>query len=58
MQCEGASVIITVYWRLYAGHAFVAAVPLPGKAYTMSAAGQRLVVGTSGRHVLIFDVRR
>lgn len=36
----------------------MASVPLPGKAYTASQAGQRLVIGTSGRHVLIFDVRR
>ena len=36
----------------------MASVPLPGKAYTASQAGQRLVVGTSGRHVVIFNVRR
>lgn len=36
----------------------VASVPLPGKVYTMSCGEERLVVGTSGRHVLVFDVRR
>ncbi|KXZ45500.1 hypothetical protein GPECTOR_54g242 [Gonium pectorale] len=36
----------------------VAAVSLPGKVYAMSAGSERLVVGTSGRHVLIYDIRR
>jgi hypothetical protein len=31
---------------------------LPGKAYTMSSSGTKLVVGTSGRQVLVFDLRR
>ncbi|MEW5317013.1 MAG: hypothetical protein WDW38_008347 [Sanguina aurantia] len=36
----------------------VAVINLPGKAYTMSVAATNLVVGTSGRHVLSYDVRR
>ena len=30
---------------------------LPGKVFSMSCAGQRLVVATSSRHVLIYDIR-
>eukprot|EP00899_Mesostigma_viride_P006770 jgi/Mesvir1/16094/Mv08388-RA.1 len=33
-------------------------VVLPGKAYTMSCCGDKLVLGCSGRSVLLFDVRR
>lgn len=36
----------------------VVSTPLPGKAYTMSSSGTKLVVGTSGRQVLVFDLRR
>ncbi|EFJ41342.1 hypothetical protein VOLCADRAFT_102432 [Volvox carteri f. nagariensis] len=36
----------------------VSSVALPGKVYAMSAGRERLVVGTSGRHVLIYDIRR
>jgi WD40 repeat protein len=36
----------------------VATVALPGKAYSMSASGSRLVVAMSGRHVDIYDLRR
>lgn len=32
--------------------------PLPGKVYTMSACPDKLVVGTSSRFVLIYDVRK
>lgn len=35
----------------------VATVQLPGKAYSMSASDARLVVGTSGRQVEIYDLR-
>ena len=31
---------------------------LPGKVYTMSCSRDTLVVGTSERHVLIFDLRK
>ena len=31
---------------------------LPGKVYCMSASKEHLVVGTSERHVLIFDLRK
>mmetsp|Transcript_16047 Transcript_16047/g.34697 ORF Transcript_16047/g.34697 Transcript_16047/m.34697 type:complete len:350 (+) Transcript_16047:105-1154(+) len=36
----------------------VQAINLPGKVYTMSASRDNLVVGTSERHVLIFDLRK
>jgi cell cycle arrest protein BUB3 len=36
----------------------VASAELPGKAYTLSVGGQQLVVGTSGRHVWIYDVNK
>lgn len=36
----------------------IKAIGLPGKVYAMSATQDWLVVGTSGRHVLIFDVRK
>jgi hypothetical protein len=44
--------------RLPPQSANVASAELPGKAYTLSASGQQLVVGTSGRHVWIYDVHR
>lgn len=44
--------------RLPSHQCNVATVPLPGKAYTMSTSGNKLVVGTSGRHVWIFDVKQ
>lgn len=44
--------------RLAAGHNCVCSVPLPGKVYALSAGNDRLVVGTSGRHVIIYDIRR
>ena len=31
---------------------------LPGKVFSMSHAGQRLVIATSSRHVLIYDIRK
>ena len=31
---------------------------LPGKAFSMSQAGARLLVATSSRHVLAYDIRR
>jgi hypothetical protein len=43
--------------RLGPGAAPVAQVALPGKVYSMSGCGTRLVVATSGRHVDIFDLR-
>lgn len=43
--------------RAAPGAGQVARLSLPGKAYSMSASGQRLVVGCSGRHVDIFDLR-
>lgn len=33
-------------------------ISLPGKVFSMAQSGTRLVVGTSGRHVLIYDIRR
>lgn len=44
--------------RAAPGQACVGAVPLPGKVYAVSAGQERLVVGTSGRQVLVFDIRR
>ena len=31
---------------------------LPGKAYSMSSSQAQLVVGTAGRQVLVYDLRR
>lgn len=44
--------------RLPLGKNCVSLIPLPGKAFSMAQSGSRLVVGTSGRHVLIYDLRR
>jgi hypothetical protein len=38
--------------------ACAATINLPGKVYTMSTSSEHLVVGTSERHVLIFDLRK
>ena len=35
-----------------------ALIRLPGKVFSMSHAGQRLVIATSSRHVLIYDIRK
>ena len=43
--------------RAAPGSGPMARLPLPGQAYSMSASGQRLVVGCSGRHVDIYDLR-
>ena len=43
--------------RAAPGAGQVARLSLPGKAYSMSASQQRLVVGCSGRHVDIYDLR-
>ncbi|KAI8468059.1 MAG: quinon protein alcohol dehydrogenase-like superfamily [Monoraphidium minutum] len=40
------------------GAANVGAAALPGKAYTLAAGGRHLVVGTSARHVWIYDIER
>ncbi|KAG2432702.1 hypothetical protein HYH02_006685 [Chlamydomonas schloesseri] len=40
------------------GQNCTAVVSLPGKVYGMSAGSDRLVVATSARHVLIYDVRK
>ncbi|KAG2500478.1 hypothetical protein HYH03_002043 [Edaphochlamys debaryana] len=44
-------------WDPRTPQACVSTVTLPGKVYAMSAGQDRLVVGTSGRHVLIYDIR-
>ena len=47
-------------WDLRAapgGQGAVATVQLPGKVYTMAQSEARLVVGTSGRHIDVFDLR-
>lgn len=33
-------------------------ITLPGKVYSMSVAGDMLVVGASGRHIAIYDTRK
>ncbi len=35
----------------------VGTLPLPGKVFSMSASGTRLVVATSGRRIQVFDLR-
>ncbi len=44
--------------RLPLGKNCVSLIPLPGKVFSMAQSGSRMVVGTSGRHVLIYDLRR
>ena len=44
--------------RLPLGKNCVSLIQLPGKAFSMAQSGSRMVVGTSGRHVLIYDLRR
>ncbi len=44
--------------RLPVGKNCVSLIPLPGKVFSMAQSGSRMVVGTSGRHVLIYDLRR
>ena len=36
----------------------IAVATLPGKVYSMSASADKLVVGTSGRHIAIYDTRK
>jgi len=45
-------------WDPRAATPAVACAPLPGKAFTMGIVGHRVVVGTSERHVLLFDLRK
>jgi len=45
-------------WDVRAKQPLVKSLEQPGKVFTMSLAGTRLVVGTSGRHVNIWDLRR
>jgi len=61
-----AGVVATAGWdstlrlfdpRLPPGDCCVATVALPGKAYTLSIGSSRVVVGTSGRHVWVFDLK-
>ena len=44
--------------RMPLGKNCVSLIPLPGKMFSMAQSGSRMVVGTSGRHVLVFDLRR
>lgn len=44
--------------RLPLGGNCVSLISLPGKVFSMAQSGTRLVVGTSGRHVFIYDMRR
>ena len=44
--------------RLPFGKNCVGLIPLPDKVFSMSQSGTRLVVGTAGRHVMIYDLRR
>ena len=45
-------------WDPRAATAAVASAPLPGKAFTMGVVDHHVIVGTSERHVLIFDLRK
>lgn len=40
------------------GHNGVGYIVLPGKAFSMTQAGTRLVVATSARRVQIYDIRK
>lgn len=64
---EQKGVLVTAGWdmamrlwdpRCAPGAANVATAELPGKAYTLGVGGQHLVVGTSGRHVWIYDINK
>jgi len=44
-------------WDIRIKNSCVATCPQPDKVYTMSLAQHRLVVGTAGRHVQIYDLR-
>lgn len=65
--CWCAGVLLTGSWdqslkawdpRAPPGQNCTAVVSLPGKVYGMSAGSERLVVATSGRHILIYDIRK
>jgi hypothetical protein len=43
------------YWQ---GHNVAGALALPGKAFSMSHAGTRLLVATSARKIVNLDIRR
>ena len=45
------------FWDPRSSAGCVATAKLPDRAYTMDARGDSLVVGTAGRHVLLFDAR-
>lgn len=64
---ESKGVVVTASWdmtmRLWDPRSpppscNVATAELPGKAYTVGVGGQHLVVGTSARHVWIYDIAR
>ncbi|CAM9100525.1 unnamed protein product [Discosporangium mesarthrocarpum] len=44
-------------WDPRAPQALTQSRPLPGKVFTMSVTDTRTVVGTSGRHILVYDMR-
>lgn len=44
--------------RMPLGKNCVTLIQLPGKVFSMAQSGTCMVVGTSGRHVLIYDLRR
>eukprot|EP00939_MAST-03C_sp_MAST-3C-sp1_P000259 g259.t1 len=45
-------------WDLREKKPLVATMKQPGKVFTMSMSGNRLVVGTSGNHVYVWDLRK
>lgn len=45
-------------WDARSHHACTSTVALPDRAYTMALSGNRVLVGTAGRHVWIFDLRK
>jgi hypothetical protein len=48
------------YWdpRSPANAGPVLAFTLPGKAYSLTATNSHIIVGTSGRHLMIFNINR
>ena len=61
--CEDQHLIVTSGWDSMLNlwdvrsHKLVGSHQLPSKAYTMAMCGHRVIVGTAGKHVCIFDLR-
>jgi hypothetical protein len=58
LSSKNVCYIINNFFSLFINeNIFLGSYTQPDKVYTMSLAGDKLVVGTAGRHVWIWDIR-